>query len=324
MLQLFRQALDNSMPGSPAYLEALEQMFVQDRGSGLIEVETAPDSEVLILFLEGSLVGRFLISIDQAQSISTSEMGNLLKKEVPIRSLELSSQALRMVLQVIEWSPSQSLGDLKGKDLDGYIESLKLGHSSGLLMLRSDQVDGFLTFASGVALPDGIVFSSRRGFEDSMAVVRSLPSESFELFWYEMRPESESASRLQLQLAMLNWVSGIIWGYELIVGNNLINALDYDINTALRLRRFNMRMVGASLLNQHLFLKQDAMHEAYLFILNKLVEHCTRVVGASLARKVCEDAFQKLAADNQNVLREANISLESVFSRQGVGQESKP
>jgi hypothetical protein len=317
MLHLFRQALDNSMPGSPAYLEALEQMFIQDRGSGLIEVETAPDCQVLILFLEGSLIGRFFISSAPSKSISASEMGNLIKKEVPVRSLELSSQALRAVLQAIEWSPPQSLGQIKGKELDGYIESLKLGHSNGLLMLRSEQVDGFLAFAAGVALPDGIILSTRRGFSDTIAVLHNLPTETFELFWYEMRPESETASRLQLKVSIMNWVSGFIWGYELIVGSNLINALDYDINTALRLRRVNIRMVGASMLNQHLFLKREAERDAYLYMFKKLVEHCTRVIGTALARKVCEDSFQKLVTDNQKVLREAGITPDA------VGQESK-
>lgn len=317
MLQLFRQALDNSMPGSQAYLEALEQMFIQDRGSGLIEVEITPDSELLILFLEGSLIGQYHISAGMVKSLSAQETKNFFEKEVTVRSLELSSQALRAVLQLIEWSPSQPLGAIKGKDLDGYIESLKLSHSSGLLMLRSEQADGFVAFATGITLPDGVIFSTRRGFTDTMAVLHSLADEQFELFWYETRPETEMASRMHLQLAMLNFVSGYIRGYELIVGSNLINALDYDLNTALRLRRLNIRMVGASLLNQHLFIRQEAAREAYLFLLKKLVEHCARVIGSKLAMKVCEEAFQKLATDNQSILREIKITPEI------IAQESK-
>ena len=114
------------------------------------------------------------------------------------------------------------------------------------------------------------------------------------MVWYAARPESASYQRLLLRNAVTQWVEKVILGYQHLVGRNLVNSLDYEVNTALRLRRWNMRLVGGGLVDHHFFLDATMAVQVYQTVLGIVNEQMVRVVGKSLAQRAFSQAFAKL------------------------------
>ena len=313
MIRFFRQTLDHTLTAPSAYLPTLQQVFMQDQGSGLIEVEIDSETQLCQFYLEGKSFGSYRVAAGKCEPAPLSILGDLpSQKEFLIRSLELPSQAIRVLWQALEWYPPQPLGEIKLAELGAYLESLKANHPSGLLYLSSDEVDGFICLVKGMVIPSVTVLSTSRGFEDNLANFHFSTDKLVNLFWYEMADATLSASDLLLLNAVINWTNSFINGYQLMVGYNLINALNYDVNTALRLRRWNLRLVGTALVNHHLFFTRETIDEAYRFLFKRLMDHTTRVLGDKLTQRILGDSFKILAQDEKDCLAKSGLSPEAL------------
>lgn len=306
MIQFFSQMVDNRARGSAVYVESLQRVFVQDGGSGLIEVQCAPDCQLVYLYLDGQPVGIYHLRPEGGRLISGDEVRGVWSYgEAEVRCVSVPSQALRCAEQALEWHPPQQELELSGVDARLYLDNLKAQRQDGLLRLSLPDLDGFVVLLNGEALVTEAVFATRRGIE-SMALSLDEWANKLQggarLGWYAARQESFSYQRLLLRNAVNRWVAQIITGYQNLVGRALVNSLDYEMNTALRLRRWNLRLVGGGLVDHHFFLNVAVALQSYQAVLEILDAQMVRVVGKGLAERAFSQAFEKLQERQRQIL----------------------
>ncbi|MEW5868892.1 MAG: hypothetical protein AB1894_06415 [Chloroflexota bacterium] len=311
MIQFFNQVVDNRIKGSSAYLESMQRVFAQDGGSGLIEVQYSSTDQLVFVYLDGQAISVYHLGTSQCRLIPEDEVRLVWPDgEADLRAVPVPSQGLRLAVQALEWCPPQQERALEGDGAGRYLEDLKMQKQDGLLRVKLPDLDGFAVLLDGDTPVSDAVFSTPRGIE-SMAL--NLPQWTgklrgqCQLVWYAARPESASYQRLLLRNAVTQWVEKVILGYQHLVGRNLVNSLDYEVNTALRLRRWNLRLVGGGLVDHHFFLDATMAVQVYQTVLGILNEQMVRVVGKSLTQRAVSQAFAKLKDRQRQTLIEHSL-----------------
>ncbi len=316
MLKFFAQAVDTQLTGSLAYLENLQRVFTQDQESGLIEAELNEESNLLFLYSEGQLIRGYQLSDRKVAAIDPGSLYQTWRGgDAPIRMAHLPSQAVRAAWLALEWYPPISKQNMASQALPGYLEKLTSEGSSQLLQFRVPTADGFVVWLNGKPAPGETIFSTPRGFETDLSILRGGLREKDELcevFQYGFKPETTTYENLIFRLAVTEWVNGLLTTYQQMVGTNLLTALNYDINTYVRLKRWNIRLVGAILIDNHLFLAKDNARLVFRALLKELVNHISAVIGVNLAQRNLNSVFKKLSEGDQQIL-ERNALLPSAI-----------
>jgi hypothetical protein len=312
MMRFFSYASDQPLTGSLVYLESLSRVFVQDQASGLIEVQCAPDNQIILLYLEGKQIGCYHLAQAQCTEMDPMRLAEIwTDDESPIRSVGLPPQAIRTAAQVLQWYPPVQSVEMQEGGMAAYLDKLRAQKTDGLLHLVLPDMDGFLMLMAG-NLPSGeIVFSTRRGFENTIPGFRDV-SELCQAELYKFRPDTRAYDELICREARANWISAVIVSYQQLVGANLVNPLSYEINTFTRTKHWNIRLVGATLLDHHMFSEQKVANEAYRALLMRLYQHIARVIGEGLAQRTFQDVFKKLPEHDQDALKKNALTFSSL------------
>ena len=306
MLSFFTSAVDNRLDGTRAYLESIQRVFSQDEVSGLIEVQFVSGEQFDLLYLSGQLIRCYRLGEDQVSAITPAEFAAFWKdEEAHLRSLEMPLQAVRLVMQTLEWSPPTNKEEIPVGELAARLEKLKAAKMTGLVRATAPQMDGLFVLYEGQVNNAESVFSTVSGLASDLPNLRQFlnPATSCQIVYYHPRLESSSYQAFRLRMATGNWVTAILARYQQLVGSNLLNPLNYDVNTAMRLKRVNMRLVGAVLVDHHLFLDRQSSQAAYRLLLENLTQHMAKVVGTELAPRVLQDAFKRLSEADQLILQ---------------------
>lgn len=312
MVSFFTHAVDNQQDGTRIYMESVQRIFIQDESSGLIEIQLVPGKQFYLLYLFGRLVCCYCSDGDQAFPSSLEDLDACWKDgEAHLRSLEMPSQAVRLALQALEWGPAADAEEIAVGELAVRLEKLKTAKTTGLLRAVTPQMDGFFVLFDGQVISAETVFSTSSGIASGLPNLRQLldAGKLCQVDFYRPRLESASYQAFRLRMAMGNWVAVISARYQMLVGSNLIQVLNYDVNTALRIKRVNMRLVSSVLVDHHLFLDRQASQAAYRLLLDTLVQHMAKVVGTELAPRVLQDALNRLSSADQQVLLAGELTL---------------
>jgi hypothetical protein len=310
-MELFFSALFSApFPASPGMLESQVEQFTQDRSSGMIVVESG-QSQAYLLYDEGQFVSGCLREGLQAKPTSSSELLALCQAdEFSMRSAALSGSALRLVWQALQWLPPAESLEVPASDLAVYLDGMKIRGLTGLIQYNLPGLDGFYVLRSGlIDSAESLYLISARGLETGVPNLRQQvlhPKELCQVSFYTLL-EGPAADTFLLRGAFAAWGAAYLSAYQGMVGTNLLIALSYDVNTALRLKRLNMRLVGTSLVNQHLFSTAVLARDAYSSILKNQVEQISRVIGPMLTRRLFQDSFNGLAADTRQKLTQYSL-----------------
>ncbi|MFM8320514.1 MAG: hypothetical protein ACKOC5_06320 [Chloroflexota bacterium] len=312
MIPYFTFAAENQVvSGSPAYLESIQRLFIQDQSGGLIEVCVSPDEYWIYLYQEGRLLQAYQVQEDQAQPLLAGRLPPEGAGDIQIRYLALPSQALRAVWQALEWYPPLRAVRIDSLGWPAYLEALRVERVSGLLQVALPGQDGFLGLAEGIPLNSETVLAGARGFVDSLPA-QVTRGGACEAWWYEPHSGTLTASLARLRLAGLAWVQASIAGYQRLVGATLVTQLNNAANTWLRQHRYNMRLVGASVFDHHLFSGHTQAALAYHGLLGYLHQHFAQVIGDQLAGRALAEAFRRLKPAEQAELQAAGLGPDTV------------
>jgi len=320
MIRYFSHSLDNQCQASITYLENLQRLFIQDEDSGMIQVEYSPGSQVILLFRLGELIRAYHLVKDRSVLIAVSRFKLLLVgNDLSIRSVSLPLHAVRAMIQALDCQSPVAIQQPSAQSLAHYFSTLKQDHFDGLLHLRLPDLDGFQVWLDGAPLGSQAVYSTSRGFVDSLPNFqpsRSNGDKTVQVEVYQPDVDTLSWRLIGLSTAVGDLLSGVVAGYQKLVGYSLINALNYDLNTAMRMFHYNIRMVGDEMIDHDLFIDAATAQATYTGLLDCLLQHVTSVVGDQLAQRTFSEAFQGLDQRNQSALKQYALTPAAIVKIQ--------
>ena len=310
MLPLFHPAPHQPGTGSPATLDDLQRGFVQDSSSGLVELRPGDGSQVVFLYEGGKPFGVFRLDEKSSTEISPGELTQYWTgADAPMRSLKLSSQAVRLAWQALEWYPAAESYQIKNADLSSegsdnlVIEKYRSGQTDGLLQLSTPDMDGFITLMSGRPVLAETLFASPTGMEEGLGRIRQLArarlNEQARATFFIARTETCSYEIFCLRQAVNHWVQAVLMRYQKVVGDNLLNTLTFEVNTSLRLKKFNLRLVGNTLVDNHLSRETGLARQIYRDTIGSIAAQMKRILGAELTERTLAGAYSRLAEREQ-------------------------
>lgn len=313
MPRFFSPAEDNRFSGSVTYLESLQRLFAQDEGSGLIELQAGEERTVILLLNAGRSVGSFLVENETVQRFELVNLARIWSGTTsPIRYMQLPAQAVRAAWQALEWNAGRQAlpADLSPVEI---IDMVRVQKADGMLHLALRDLDGFTMLVDGIPLSSETILATPRGFEESLPNFRLTPGApgSMQASLYPIQAGTLSGDIALLRLGADSWCSGIIASYQQLVGQSLINALNYDLNTQLRLKRLNLRLVGTRLVDHQLFTNLDSATSSYRLVVQRLVDHTARVVGTGLIRRALGESYQRLKEPERRLLSTRGLAPEN-------------
>ena len=308
MICYFSHSIDNQCQASAVYLENLHRLFIQDEDSGMIQIEYLPDSQVILLFRLGELTRAYHLEKDRSAPLSISRYKSLLVGDaLKIRSVSLPLHAVRTMIQALDCQPPAAVQQHSAQSLAQYFSTLKQDHFNGLLHLRLPDLDGFQVWLDGAPLSSQGVYSTSRGFVDSLPNFQSFRSNGEKLFQVELyQPVTDTLSwrLIGLSTAVGELLSSVVAGYQKLVGYSMVNALNYDLNTTMRMFHYNIRMVGDEMVDHDLFTDAATAQATYTGLFDCLLQHVTSVVGSQLTQRTFSEAFHGLDQQDQSALNQ--------------------
>lgn len=312
MIRYFNYASDNRYKGPVSYLGALQQSFVQDAGSGMIEVRYAAGNAIIFLYNNGKLIKMYHLAGLCSLSLVPGELKALLVgDDLDIRTLSLPMHAVRALSCALDWFPPNTSLKHNFLSLNRYHAELKATGFNGLIHVSLPDLDGLQLWVDGSSSSSEAVYSTSKGFVDCLPdpLLSEETSDNAGNIWvYQPLLEGKSWEIARLSWAVKIFIARMVIGYQKLVGQITVNALNYDLNAAMRTSHWNMRLVGKELIDHHFFPDIDTAQQAYLNLFVHLYHHVVRVVGTNLAQHVLSDAFGELGEVDQNVLNKYSFN----------------
>lgn len=314
----FRQAPESHFVGSPAYLDSIQQTYQKDRISGLIEIQTGVDHQVVLLFDSGTRVRAYRLAAQTCIPLTPEGItADWETRDAPIRTATLSGTAVWAVWLALEFHPPASRDVWEGRQLSNFLADCKAEGRCGVLQFNAVEGDGFMVLWDGDPVRSDTVFASTGGIAGTLPITRLLQENStapWEVSYYAARPETLAYQRLLLRTGVSNWSRGAFQQYQELVGQRMLLNLIGNINATSQSQQWNIRLDMNGLVDHHIFLKTDTYHLAYQALLRTAVQQIGVVVGGLLSQRVLGDAFAQLP-ENQRLLLEDHSITPAAIAR---------
>lgn len=312
MIRYFSYASDNRYRGPVTYLGTLQQAFVQEADSGMIEVCYSAGNAVVFLYNIGKLIRIYHLAGLRSITIMTAELKALLTgDDLDIRTLSLPMQAVRAVSRALDWFPPNTSLKHNFQSLNRYSAELRTAQFSGLIHVCLPDLDGLQLWVDGIPAGSEAIYSTSKGFVDCLpapSLTDELDTNSGNVWVYMPDTEGKTWEFVRLSWAVKSFIQLTVAGYQKLVGQIMVNALNYDLNAAMRTAHWNMRLVGKELVDHHFFPDIDSAQQAYLMLFVHLYHHIVRVVGSNLAQRLLGEAFQQLGQVDQMSLNKYSFN----------------
>lgn len=316
MARFFQQATYNQATGSITLFNATRRVFIENQRSGFIEVEWLSQRKLVEVFVSGRSARSFFLYDGHVEKILVEQIDGIWGNEaVDIRSVELSTQAARVIWQTLEWYPPQKQETIMGSTLDTYLSALAGTQFSGVIHVGCAECEAFLAFVRGELVNTETVFCSAEGFGDIQSFSHFSSINFLQIDYYEPQSETLSSQSFFLRTAMAKWVGYLVQSYQCLVGVNLVQALNYDINTTLQMQRRKIHLIGGSLVDHHVFLDLEIMRWTYRSLMKRLLSHLDRVIGERLAVHSMLDAYSRLGNEDQRSISCQQIGPETILGK---------
>ena len=309
----FRQAGSNQFDGSMAYLESLKNDFESNQTTGIIEVEVAPSTAVFLLFARGALVGTYRLGPEARQRISLAEaLASLGKSVAPICSLNLSETAGRAVWLALESTPCDRLEVHGAKEWETFLTKYKSEQFTGQIEICSKENDGLVFFEKGLPVSSETIFSTLQGFRFNLQGAQQSPDMVWEVTATKTDGHSQAFQCTMLRFGTGKWGNKLLNRYQELVGQKLLQTLTQQISLLIQPRQWNIRLVGASISDQHFFPKLEQTVDAYREIFMAVGEQANLVLGNTLSQRLLGETFNQLG-EEELALLEAQRLIPAAF-----------
>ena len=310
MLPFFSHLADQHLVGSVAYFESIRQMFHQDESGGIIEIEVSDNEHWVLLFRAGKQFAAYHHTANRSVLRELDEKTLSEGEDIRFRYLVMPDHAVRSVWQALEWLPPVRAAQFDLQTFTTYLDALRVERTQAYLQVTLPEMEGFLLLIDGVPVSADTIFASGRGFDNALPNLHGISHRSgvCEIWISEIRKDTLPRNLLDIRLGMSAWVSTLLNNYRQMVGANLVIPLNHESNTWLLRQHYNIRLVGSSLVDHHLFLALPLAVEAYMGLMDCIVNHIAQVIGDRLAAMKQIEAYRYIKQDHQVTLLQFGLA----------------
>jgi hypothetical protein len=308
MIRFFPHATDNITSGSPAYAQNILRINYQYFLTGLVEIEYAPDQQLVLLVCEGKDAGAFHVRENSCTQFDPKKIPSLWKEgDGSIRSINIPRRALRAARQVLEWSPPTQVIQAENRNvLKDYIQTCQAQRANGLFHFLWPRSEGYLSMRYGQLLPMDTVFSNPGGIDTGSEclekILENLDSPA-RVSFLEARQASAAYQQQTLRIALDDLLQEILSKYSKQLGPGQANALVSDINSAMRTQSWYLQIAGDQLQDTHVFSDVQSAVNAYQILIKHLAVHMYNTLGTKQTQSLLSDSFHLLKSHIQQTIQ---------------------
>lgn len=301
MWHFFDQA-DSSIAGdSPADPEI---EFLGQNATGLIEKQTDQGGHFILLLAGGSPVSAYVLQSAGAKDIPLSDFESVgYSDRQRIHPVKLPDTVGRMVWLALESRPRGNLSLAGNDDWQNKLNEWKSTRWTGLVEVKASMYQGFAFFWQGEALMADAVLYTPEGFATGLSSLSQIEAANREVTLYEPEKTSSAYQCFVLRQGAVRWSHKILSRYQELVGKNLLQVMNREINQSIQLWNWNLSLAGDTLVDRHFFPQLPLATYAYRTLFMGMGAEMSFIIGNQLARRIFSDTFKMILPDETAALQ---------------------
>jgi hypothetical protein len=303
---------------SKTQMQAVWRMYQQDAQTGLIHAAHNAAEQRTFLFFRGILLQSYAISEEQSQLL----IGDTLHEQViawntgVLYSLPLSTSCLRMTRLAFNLFGNGITEAVSTAQLYSLIQNKQALPEMQFLHVRWQSSEAMFILPGQGAPAQSFVVASREKIiftEHGLSLVAG---------WQE--PEctiTTSACSMDgawddyLLYAAFNWTANyILRRFGELTGRMLVTSVAREITLAAAGRNWQISAVGSAITDDMLFATPQEAADAYSFLLDLIVRHVEKVVGAGLTSIIMREIAASIHFRLRNIMSKYMLLPELILS----------
>jgi len=301
MWHFFNQAEYSIAGDSPA---GPEIEFRGQNVSGLIEKQTDEGGHFILLLAGGSPVGAYVLEATGAKSIPISDFSSIAYSDRQrLHPVKLTDPVGRMVWLALESKPKGKLFLASDNDWQNKVTDWKASRWTGLVEVKAGIYQGFAFFWQGEALMADVVLYTPEGFATGLSSLGQIEAANREITLYEPEKASSAFQCFVLRQGAVRWSHKILSRYQELVGKNLLQVMNSEVNHSIQPWNWNLALAGNTLVDRHFFPQLQLATYAYRTLFMGIGAQMSFMIGNHLAQRIFSDTFKMILPDETAALQ---------------------
>lgn len=311
-MQRFFDQVENLLTGTAPI--SLERDFRDQNASGLIEKRSGDKSLKILVFAGGIPAGAYKLTGNLSRVISLADFSTIeVEADENIRTVRLPDLAGRMVWLALE-SQAQKTFNCQGENsweiqLNDWLRE----GWSGLIEIRLGNCHGFALFWDGKPQENEVLFSTAAGFVTGFDLMKNEPDKLYEVTAFAFVPTSQAYQCVILRRGVTHWSNRVLGRYQELVGQKLLQAMNRELNQAMRPWKWNISFQDNLMVDAHFFPYTQAAAHAYRALFMDMGAQMSFVIGNNLTQRILNEAFEQLRPDECAALQAQRL-IPAAFS----------
>jgi hypothetical protein len=317
---LFPLATVNKIFLSTPQLGPLFSKYLQNRLTGVLQVDFAPENRLFFLFVQGTAINTYLLTPESRIKISIDEAGPLLGKTRGEASLlNLPLEGIRISKLLLESPQRGGAFQLQTRDLIQRIDGWSNSATAIAIQIKWANAEAVMVFPGHDAPVQPMIFVKEGQIATELNALSAITSWNEPTCSVSILPQREDVDawkEYQLHLTFSKTAELVITHYNELAGRSLVSVLNQDIYDETLKRGWRISCIGNGILDHHIFPSPTAAAEAYRQLFNLILAHMRTVVGRNISSTIVDEAVEALDKNSQEIIR--NYDLMTPFDDDGV------
>jgi hypothetical protein len=208
-----------------------------------------------------------------------------------------------MVWLALESKPKGNLSLAGDVDWENKVTEWKTSHWTGLVEVKAGIYQGFAFFWQGEALMADAVLYTPEGFDTGLSSFSQIEAANREITIYEPEKTSSAFQCFVLRQGAVRWSHKILSRYREMVGKNLLQVMNREINNSIQPWNWNLALAGDTLVERHFFPELQLATYAYRTLFMGMGAQMSFMIGNHLTQRIFSDAFKTIFPDETAALQ---------------------
>jgi hypothetical protein len=208
-----------------------------------------------------------------------------------------------MVWLALESKPKGKVFIAGNDDWQNKVAEWKASRWNGLVEVKAETYQGFAFFWQGEAIATDAVLYTPEGFVTGLSSFSQMEAAEREITLYELEKASSAFQCFVLRQGAVRWSHKILSRYQELVGKNLLQVLNREINQSIEPWNWNLALQGDALVDVHFFPELQLATYAYRALFMGMGAQMSFMIGNHLAQRIFSDGFKSVFPDESAALQ---------------------